>query len=98
MTTTQSAGTLRRFAVETSCLSCGDSDQLLVADLQHLPPLPRPCSRCAGSVVATAAQVRYIPDPSYKFDFWAPGERPRLGRPPKQLAEQRRLEIVRHQA
>lgn len=84
--TTQPAGTLRRLLVDLLCLACGDSDQLLVEDLQRLPLLPRPCARCAGSQVATAAAVRYIPDPAWKFDFWKPEGPPRPGRPPKRLA------------
>lgn len=90
MATTTPAGTLRRILVETSCLACGDTSEQLVEDLRHLPPLPRPCARCTGSVVATAASVRYVPDPQWKPDFWAPGSRPRIGRPPKWLAELRR--------
>ena len=88
--TTQPAGTLRRLLIDLSCLSCGDADQLLVEDLHKLPPLPRPCARCRGSAVAAAVAVRYVPDPDYKFDFWAPDGAPRVGRPPKWLVEQRR--------
>ena len=86
-------GTMRRLLVDLACLLCGDGDQLLAESARRLPTLPRPCTRCGGFVVATAAQWVVMPDPNHEFDFWAPEGPPRRGRPPKRLVEQhQRLE------
>jgi hypothetical protein len=73
-------GTLRRLRVDLVCLACGDADQLLVEDLRRLPPLPHPCARCRGSMLATNAIIRQVPDPDYHFG-WSDGS-PRRGPPP----------------
>ena len=78
-------GILRHLVITVSCLACGDSDELLVSDLTRLPPLPRPCRRCGGSVVAMSAVVRrtFAPlDPDDLADL-----RPRRGRPSKRRQE-----------
>jgi hypothetical protein len=71
-------GTMRRLLVDLACLLCGDGDQLLAESARRLPTLPRPCTRCGGFVVATAAQWVVMPDPKHAFE--GPVGRQNLGR------------------
>jgi hypothetical protein len=79
---------LVRHEVSLLCLACGDTGELVVADLRQLPRLPRACTRCGSSVLATGAAVRRLLDLSQPLDM---GTSPRARLPPVAFVPTRRL-------